>query len=82
LIRNNKLGTTFFSSGNIGYGQETTALTCIPFFVHFGMLYVPIGSKTAILNDNSEPRGGSAYGAGTFADTDDKRTPSELELKV
>ena len=36
---------------------------------HHGMIYVPLGYKTtfAILADLSEVRGGSPWGAGTFA---------------
>lgn len=36
---------------------------------HHGMIYVPLGYKTTfnILADLSEVRGGSAWGAGTFA---------------
>ena len=36
---------------------------------HHGMIYVPLGYKTTfnIMADLSEVRGGSAFGAGTFA---------------
>ena len=36
---------------------------------HHGMIYVPLGYKTTfnILADLSEVRGGSAWGAGTYA---------------
>ncbi|RMZ93265.1 NAD(P)H:quinone type IV, partial [Brachionus plicatilis] len=36
---------TFFSTASQASGQETTALSCLPFFVHQGMRYVPIGYK-------------------------------------
>mmetsp|Transcript_13677 Transcript_13677/g.41358 ORF Transcript_13677/g.41358 Transcript_13677/m.41358 type:complete len:145 (+) Transcript_13677:102-536(+) len=34
----------FFSTGTLGGGQETTALTFVTQFVHHGMIYVPIGA--------------------------------------
>jgi multimeric flavodoxin WrbA len=36
---------------------------------HHGIIYVPLGYKTTfhLLGDNSEVRGGSAWGAGTFS---------------
>jgi hypothetical protein len=45
------------------------------------MIYVPIGGKTQLLADNSQARGGSPYGAGTFADKG-MRQPSSIELEV
>ena len=32
----NKFVGTFFSTGSIGGGQETTALTALPYFCHMG----------------------------------------------
>jgi hypothetical protein len=45
------------------------------------MIFVPIGGKTKILADNSQPRGGSPYGAGTLSDKGG-RQPSSIELEV
>ena len=42
---NNKFVGTFFGSGSMGAGQETTAFTTLPFFAHMGMIYVTIGGK-------------------------------------
>jgi NAD(P)H dehydrogenase (quinone) len=52
--------------------------------VHMGITYVPLGYANAfeLLGDLSEVRGGSAWGAGTFAAGDGSRMPSEKELKV
>lgn len=75
----NKFVGTFFSSSSIGQGQESTTFTCIPFFAHMGMMYVPIGSKHKLLKDNSVVHGGSAYGAGCIALS---TKPNSLELEL
>ncbi len=73
----------FFSTASQGGGQETTALTSIPFLAHHGMVFVPPGySLGKELFSNEEVRGGSAYGVGTFAGADGSRKPTELELKA
>lgn len=77
----NKFVGTFFSTGSIGAGQETTAFTTIPFFAHMGMIYVTFGGKHKGLGDLSQVHGGSAYGSGTIAGHGD-RQPSELELQL
>lgn len=66
-------------------GQETTALTTIPYFVHQGMTYVPLGFPPALsdsLNNVQEIVGGSAYGAGAIAAGDGSREVTEKELAV
>jgi len=71
----------FFSTGSAGGGQETTALTCIPFFTHLGMVFVPLGYKNKSLQNLDEVHGGSPYGAGTFAGAGERQpTPLELQL--
>lgn len=64
-----KFAGVFISTGTQGGGQESTALAAISTLTHHGMIFVPLGYKTAaaLLNDNSEVRGGSPWGAGTFA---------------
>ncbi len=64
IYRQGKFASTFFSTSTIGGGQETTALSLIPFFTHVGMIYVPFGYKSPRMGDNSEVHGGSPYGAG------------------
>ncbi|XP_024359128.1 probable NAD(P)H dehydrogenase (quinone) FQR1-like 1 [Physcomitrium patens] len=72
----------FVSTGTQGGGQETTALTTITQLTHHGMLYVPIGyTFGAGMFKLDEPRGGSPYGAGTFAG-DGTRMPTETELAM
>ncbi|KAK3199398.1 hypothetical protein Dsin_022813 [Dipteronia sinensis] len=71
----------FYSTGSQGGGQETTALTAITQLVHHGMIFVPIGyTFGAGMFDMENVKGGSPYGAGTFAG-DGSRQPTELELE-
>lgn len=64
-----KYAGVFVSSASLGGGQESTALATMSTFAHQGVLFVPFGYAKAfpILTDLSEVRGGSAWGAGTFA---------------
>jgi len=80
LIR--KFGGIFTSTGTQHGGQETTALTTIPFLTHHGIIFVPIGYASPDLTNMDEILGGSAYGAGTMAGVDGKRQPSALELRI
>ena len=73
----------FLSTGTQGGRQETTALTAVTQLVHHGMLFVPLGyTFGAAMFGVDEVRGGSPYGAGTFAGADGSRTPSEAELAI
>lgn len=72
----------FFSTGTLGGGQETTAMTTTPFLVHHGMTFVPLGYRTPLLGNLDEIHGGSPWGAGTLAGHDGSRQPSELELEI
>ncbi|KAL3820648.1 hypothetical protein ACJIZ3_006553 [Penstemon smallii] len=70
----------FYSTGSQGGGQETTPLTAITQLTHHGMIFVPIGyTFGAGMFEMEQIKGGSPYGAGTFAG-DGSRQPSELEL--
>ncbi|KAH7434374.1 hypothetical protein KP509_06G014500 [Ceratopteris richardii] len=72
----------FVSTGSQGGGQETTALTTLTQLVHHGMLFVPIGYMFgAGMFKMDEIRGGSPYGAGTFAG-DGTKVPTETELAL
>lgn len=77
-----KFAGTFFSTATIGGGQETTALSCLPFFVHHGIRYVPLGYKNKELNNNKIIHGGSPWGAGTLSDSDNNRLPNQLEIEL
>lgn len=72
----------FVSTGTQGGGQETTAWTAITQLAHHGMLFVPIGyTFGAGMFKLDEIRGGSPYGAGTFAG-DGTRMPTEAEFAI
>jgi len=79
-----KFAGLFISTATMGGGQESTAIAAMSTLAHHGITYVPLGYKNtfAILGDNSEVRGGSPWGAGTFSNGDGSRmpTPKELEL--
>jgi NAD(P)H:quinone oxidoreductase type IV len=77
-----KFTGTFFSTAAQHGGQETTAFTTITYFAHHGMIYVPLGFANPHMFDNSEVIGGSPYGAGTVANGDGSRQPSEKELSI
>jgi len=79
-----KYASVFISTGTPGGGQEITALSLLSTFVHHGIIFVPLGySKTfGQLANLSEVRGGSPWGAGTFAGADGSRSPSALELEL
>ncbi|OWP05820.1 hypothetical protein B2J93_938 [Marssonina coronariae] len=49
-----------------------------------GVIYVPLGFKHSFaqLSNMTEIRGGSPWGAGTFAGADGSRQPSALEIEV
>lgn len=56
-------------------------LTAITQLVHHGMIFVPIGyTFGAGMFEMESVKGGSPYGAGTFAG-DGSRQPTELELE-
>lgn len=60
-------------------------LTSIPQFVNHGMLFFPIlytlGAGISGMFEIEEVRGGSPFGSGTYAGTDGKRNPTEIELR-
>ncbi|KHN97703.1 minor allergen Alt a 7 [Metarhizium album ARSEF 1941] len=79
-----KYAGVFVSTGTPGGGQESTALAAMSTLTHHGIIFVPLGyAKTfAQLTNLSEVRGGSPWGAGTFAGADGSRQPSALELEL
>jgi len=74
----------FVSTATPGGGQESTIISAMSTFVHHGMIFVPLGYKTVFgtLANLDEVRGGSPWGAGTFAGPDGSRQPSKLELSL
>lgn len=64
-----KYAGVFVSTGGSGGGQESTVIASLSTFTHHGLIYVPLGYAKTFpqLSDLSEARGGSPWGAGTFA---------------
>ncbi|KAI4994805.1 quinone-oxidoreductase QR2-like [Hordeum vulgare subsp. vulgare] len=78
-----KPAAVFFATGTQGGGQETTALTAVTQLTHHGMLFVPVGyTHGAGMFDMAQVKGGSPYGAGTFAGADGSRVPTDAELAL
>ncbi|KAG7378363.1 hypothetical protein PHYPSEUDO_010222 [Phytophthora pseudosyringae] len=69
-------------SASQGGGQETTAMSTTPFIAHHGMVFVPVGFRSSIMDSNDKMHGGSLWGAGTIANIDKSRHPSALELEI
>ncbi|KEZ43741.1 hypothetical protein SAPIO_CDS4375 [Scedosporium apiospermum] len=79
-----KLAGLFISTGTLGGGQESTAIAAMSTLTHHGIIYVPLGYAHTFpqFSNVNEVRGGSAWGAGTFAAADGSRQPSATELEV
>ncbi|OMJ11772.1 P25 protein [Smittium culicis] len=79
-----KFAGMFFSTSSQSGGQETTAWTHLPVFVHHQISFVPLGYGDAfpLLSKSDEVVGGSPYGAGTITGGDGKRMPSPTELQI
>jgi len=79
-----KYAGVFVSTATLGGGQESTVIATLSTLTHHGIIYVPLGYKPAFptLANLSEVRGGSPWGAGTFASADGSRVPTELELSL
>src|SRR5690554_7993347 len=76
-----KLGSVFTSTGT-GGGTETTVISFWHTLAHHGMLIVGLPYSAAELNDISEVRSGSPYGAATLAGADGSRQPTAKELAL
>jgi NAD(P)H dehydrogenase (quinone) len=79
-----KFAGVFVSTGTPGGGQEATVINSLSTLSHHGIIFVPLGYKNtfAQLSNMSEVRGGSPWGAGTYAGADGSRQPSALELEL
>ena len=76
-----KVGSVFTSTGT-GGGSETTITATWNTLCHHGMVIVGLPYSSAELQDISQVRGGSPYGAATIAGGDGSRMPSDTELKL
>ncbi|XP_006464035.1 hypothetical protein AGABI2DRAFT_194638 [Agaricus bisporus var. bisporus H97] len=79
-----KYAGIFVSTGTQNGGQETTALTTLTTLTHHGIIFVPFGYSHAFAEFSSfeTVRGGSPWGAGTYAGHDGSRSPVPLELTI
>jgi len=79
-----KYAGVFVSTGGMGGGQESTVIAALSTLAHHGIIYVPLGYKTAFgqLSNLSEVHGGSPWGAGTFSGGDGSRQPTPLETEI
>lgn len=76
-----KLASVFTSTGT-GGGGETTITSFWHTLAHQGMVIVGLPYSAPELNDISELRAGSPYGAATIAGADGSRQPSAKELAL
>lgn len=77
-----KIGSVFTSTATQHGGQETTITSFHSTLLHHGMIIVGVPYSCKELMNMSEITGGSPYGAGTLADTNGSRHPSENELAI
>jgi len=79
-----KYAGMFVSTATMGGGQESTVIAAMSTLAHHGIIFVPLGYKTAghHLMNTDEVRGGSPWGAGTFTTPAGTRMPSEAEIDV
>lgn len=71
----------FVSTGVSGGGQENVITSSLSLLAHHGIIYVPLGGKaTSEHTTPDELRGGSPWGAGTFAGPNGSRVPTKDEL--
>jgi len=77
-----KIASAFTSTATQHGGQETTIVSIWSTFIHHGMIIVGVPYSEARLTNMQEITGGGSYGAGTLANTDGSRLPSENELEI
>ncbi|KAJ3551166.1 hypothetical protein NM688_g4871 [Phlebia brevispora] len=79
-----KYAGVFVSTAGQGGGQELLVLMMLSTLAHHGITFVPLGFKNTfkLMGNLEEVRGGSPWGAGTFAAPTTIRQPSDLELEM
>lgn len=75
-----KVGSVFTSTATQHGGQESTILSTHVVLLHLGMVIVGLPYSFTGQMGVKEVTGGSPYGAGTIADGDGSRQPSDNEL--
>lgn len=78
----NKIGSVFVSTGTQHGGAETTITSFHNTLFHHGMIVVGISYAAPQLVMTHEVSGGSPYGAGTIAGSDDSRQPTDNEFDL
>lgn len=78
----NKVGSVFTSTATQHGGQETTITSFHATLLHHGFIIVGVPYSEQGLLNMDEITGGSPYGAGTLADGDGSRQPSQNELGI
>jgi len=77
-----KVGSVFTSTATQHGGQETTITSFHNTLIHQGFIIVGVPYTCKELLNMDEITGGSPYGAGTLANSDGSRQPSENELII
>ncbi|MGH9631662.1 MAG: NAD(P)H:quinone oxidoreductase [Bryobacteraceae bacterium] len=77
-----KVGSVFTSTATQNGGQETTITSFHSTLLHQGFIIVGVPYSCKGLTNMSAASGGSPYGAGTLADSDGSRQPSQNELDI
>lgn len=77
-----KVGSVFTSTASQHGGQETTITSFHTTLIHQGMVIVGVPYSCKELLNMDEITGGSPYGAGTLANADGSRQPSDNELAI
>ena len=77
-----KVGSVFVGTGTQHGGHETTITSFHTTLLHHGMVIVGVPYSCKGLTNMDEITGGSPYGAGTLANSDGSRMPSENELDI
>lgn len=77
-----KVGSVFTSTATQHGGQESTILSFHATLLHQGMVIVGVPYSQQRLMTMKEITGGSPYGAGTLADVDGSRVPTDNELAI
>ena len=77
---NGKVGAAFTSTASQHGGQETTLMSMITTFLHWGMVIVGLPYSYQGLFDIEHVNGGTPYGASTIAGGQGQRQPNQNEL--
>ncbi|KAJ9073482.1 hypothetical protein DSO57_1016013 [Entomophthora muscae] len=77
-----KMAGVFCSTSNQHGGHESSIMSLVTILTHFGLIFVPLGYNSPLLNEDAEMIGGSPWGASVIAGKDESRQPNEKELEI